>query len=102
MAQMERKNKIGSNSGDRRQNRTILGRTLFLMGVFGVMAFVPLLWKLWQIQIVDHEFYEELAIDQQTRDMLVTAPRGTIYDSQGNILAVSTTVQTAKIFPWES
>ena len=47
MAQMERKNKIGSNSGDRRQNRTILGRTLFLMGVFGVMAFVPLLWKLW-------------------------------------------------------
>lgn len=39
MAQMERKNKIGSNSGDRRQNRTILGRTLFLMGVFGVMAF---------------------------------------------------------------
>lgn len=46
------------------------------MGVFGVMAFVPLLWKLWQIQIVDHEFYEELAIDQQTRDMLVTAPVG--------------------------
>ena len=99
MAQMERKNKIGSNSGDRRQNRTILGRTLFLMGVFGVMAFVPLLWKLWQIQIVDHEFYEELAIDQQTRDMLVTAPRGTIYDSQGNILAVSTTVQNVVISP---
>ena len=64
-----------------------------------MMAFVPLLWKLWQIQIVDHEFYEELAIDQQTRDMLVTAPRGTIYDSQGNILAVSTTVQNVVISP---
>ena len=76
MAQKERKNNTGGT--DRRQNRTILGRTIFLMAVFGVLAFVPLLWKLWQIQIVDHEFYEELAIDQQTRDMLVTAPRGTI------------------------
>ena len=58
MAQMERKNKIGSNSGDRRQNRTILGRTLFLMGVFGVMAFVPLLWKLWPVSYTHLDVYK--------------------------------------------
>ena len=77
MAQKERRNEQGG--ADRRQNRTILGRTIFLMAVFGVVAFVPLLWKLWQIQIVDYRFYQEKAISQQTRDMLVTAPRGTIY-----------------------
>lgn len=97
MAQKERKNSTGGT--DRRQNRTILGRTIFLMAVFGVLAFVPLLWKLWQIQIVDYRFYQEKAISQQTRDMLVTAPRGTIYDSQGNILAVSTDVYNVVISP---
>ena len=97
MAQKERKNNTGGT--DRRQNRTILGRTIFLMVVFGVLAFVPLLWKLWQIQIVDYRFYQEKAISQQTRDMLVTAPRGTIYDSQGNILAVSTDVYNVVISP---
>lgn len=97
MAQKERKNSTGG--ADRRQNRTILGRTIFLMAVFGVLAFVPLLWKLWQIQIVDYRFYQEKAISQQTRDMLVTAPRGTIYDSQGNILAVSTDVYNVVISP---
>lgn len=97
MAQKERRNEQGG--ADRRQNRTILGRTIFLMAVFGVVAFVPLLWKLWQIQIVDYRFYQEKAISQQTRDMLVTAPRGTIYDSQGNILAVSTDVYNVVISP---
>ena len=97
MAQKERRN--DHNGADRRQNRTILGRTIFLMAVFGVAAFVPLLWKLWQIQIVDYRFYQEKAISQQTRDMLVTAPRGTIYDSQGNILAVSTDVYNVVISP---
>lgn len=97
MAQNERKNSTGGT--DRRQNRTIMGRTIFLMALFGVLAFVPLLWKLWQIQIVDYRFYQEKAINQQTRDMLVTAPRGTIYDSQGNILAVSTDVYNVVISP---
>ena len=96
MAQKERKTNAG---GDGRQNRTILGRTICLMAVFGVVAFIPLLWKLWQIQIVQGDYYQEQAIDQQTRDMLVTAPRGSIYDSQGNLLAVSTSVQNVVISP---
>ena len=90
MAQKERKTNAG---GDGRQNRTILGRTICLMAVFGVVAFIPLLWKLWQIQIVQGDYYQEQAIDQQTRDMLVTAPRGSIYDSQGNLMS-STVVQS--------
>ena len=84
---------------DRRANRTILGRTIFLMVIFGAVMFIPLFYKLWQIQIVNHDFYEEYAIDQQTRELLVTAPRGTIYDAKGNRLAVSADVHNIVISP---
>jgi stage V sporulation protein D (sporulation-specific penicillin-binding protein) len=40
---------------DRRANRTILGRTILLMVMFGVLAFIPLFAKLFQIQIVEHD-----------------------------------------------
>lgn len=94
---MEQPNKKGPP--DRRANRTILRRTIALMVVFGVLSFGVLLWKLWQIQIVDHDFYEERAIDQQTRDVTVSANRGTIYDCEGNILAMSATVQNVILSP---
>ncbi len=101
MARKEQNAKPKDTGGDRRANKTILGRTIFLMTVFGVVAFVPLLWKLWQVQIVGHDQFEEMAIDQQTSDLTVTAPRGTIYDVQGNILAISATVQNVIISPKE-
>ena len=85
----ERTRKTESRSGDRRANRTILGRTIFLMVIFGVVVFIPLFWKLWDVQISQHDKLEEQAIDQQTRDMMVTAHRGTIYDAKGNRLSVS-------------
>jgi stage V sporulation protein D (sporulation-specific penicillin-binding protein) len=43
----ERTRKTESRAGDRRANRTILGRTIFLMVIFGVVVFIPLFWKLW-------------------------------------------------------
>lgn len=96
---MQGKNQPSDHPTDGRANRVILGRTIALMCVFGIITFLPLLWKLWQIQIVDHEKYEKMAIDQQTRDMPVTAPRGTIYDTRGNILAISEDVQNVVISP---
>ena len=67
----ERTRKTESRSGDRRANRTILGRTIFLMVIFGVVVFIPLFWKLWDVQISQHDKLEEQAIDQQTRDLLL-------------------------------
>jgi len=88
-----------SNQPDRRANRLILRRTLTLMVFFGIVTFGILLWKLWQIQIVDHDLYEGKAIEQQTRDVTVSANRGTVYDSEGNILAISATVQNVILSP---
>ena len=84
---------------DRRGTRTILGRTIALMVLFGIVIFIPLLMKLYDIQIVNHEHYEELAIDQQTRDVAVAANRGTIYDSKGTPLAQSATAYDIIVSP---
>ena len=67
--------------------------------VFGFLAFGALFVKLWQIQIVDHEFYKEKAINNQTKDSDVAAVRGIITDSRGINLAVSATVYDVVISP---
>ncbi len=84
---------------DRRANRTIFRRTMFLMLIFGMVIFIPLFLKLWKIQITDHEFYKQRAVEQQTGDKAVAAKRGTIYDSQGAILAMSATVHDIILSP---
>ena len=86
---------------DRRANRTILGRSLFLMVLCGVVAFVPLVAKLYQLQIVQHEELEAKALDQQTWDQAVTANRGTIYDSKGSPLAMSAEAYYIQLSPRE-
>ena len=84
---------------DGRANRIILVRTIFLMFACGVALFVPLLAKLWQIAIIDHDKYEQMAIEQQTRDVTVAASRGNIYDAGGNTLALSATVYNLILSP---
>ncbi len=93
-----RKAKIsGSNS----PNRMMLSRTLVLLVVCGIVAFIVLAIRLFQIQVIDHERYESAAIEQQVRETTVTASRGTIYDRNGKILAMSASVDTIYISPAE-
>ena len=75
----------------RRANRVIQTRTFVLMLVLGVAVFLVLALKLYQLQIKQHDYYQSKALDQQTRSTVVTASRGTIYDRNGNELAVSAT-----------
>lgn len=84
---------------DRHKKQRILRRSILLMVIFGVVAFLPLMGKLYDLQIVRHEELQEKAARQQTRDMAVSADRGTIYDSEGNILAISATVQNLVVSP---
>ena len=51
--------------------RVMFRRTVFLMVVCGVLFFVPLFWKLWDIAIVHHEDYQQKATSQQTMDLSV-------------------------------
>jgi len=84
-----------------RPGRTMLRRTLFLLLMCGVAAFAVIGARLYKLQIADHELYESKAIDQQLRSTTITAHRGTIYDRNGKVLAMSATADTIYISPVE-
>lgn len=92
-----------SNRGasNRRPNKMILGRTLTLMFVCGVVAFLVLIGQLFRIQVLNHDKYEQMAIEQQTKETTISATRGTIFDRNGNILAQNATAYTVYISPYE-
>ncbi len=71
------------------------------MTVCGIAVFVVLAVKLYQIQIIEHEKYQRLAVEQQTRESTVAAARGSIFDTNGNVLAMSASVETVFISPHE-
>ena len=85
----------------RRANRVIQLRTFVLMLVLGIGVFLLLFGKLYQLQIRRHEELQKLAVSQQTRSTVVSASRGTIYDRNGNILAISATAETVFLSPLE-
>ena len=60
---------------------------LGLLRLVVVVVVLTLIGRLWQIQMVAGEKYRLLADQNRLRDMDVTAPRGVIYDRNGEILA---------------
>ena len=85
----------------RRANQVIRTRTMAVMLLLGVCTFVVLFWKLYDLQINQHEKLQEQAVSQQTRSTVVTASRGTIYDRNYNVLAISATAETVFVSPQE-
>ena len=85
----------------RRANRIIQTRTLLLLGVFGVLTFVLLFAKLYHWQITEHDELQSVAVRQQTLRTTVEASRGTIYDRNGTILAMSASAEEIFLSPKE-
>jgi len=80
-------------------NAMMLRRTLFLLIVCGIVAFLVLGARLFKLQVIDHDVYETAAIEQQVRETTVTAARGTIYDTNMKILAMSASVDNIYLCP---
>ena len=77
-------------------------RRVMLMGLMlGVVAFVPLIWRLHGLMVRDYDYYSQLALRNQTRTTTVMAARGTIYDRNMNILAASVGVENVYLDPHE-
>ena len=85
----------------RRANRIIQTRSFVLMLLMGMVMFVLLFFRLFDLQITRHEELQSKAVNQQTRRTVVTASRGTIYDTAGNILAISSSAETIILSPLE-
>ena len=64
------------------------GRFQLLTGAVGV-AFAALAAKLWSMQMVSSDYYENLAEQNRTRTVTTVAPRGRILDRDGNELVTN-------------
>ena len=85
----------------RRANRIIRDRTYVLIVILGVVTFLALFWKLYYWQISRHDELQDLAVRQQTLRTTVEASRGTIYDRNSTILAMSYTAENIFLSPKE-
>ena len=83
--------------GDSGQRRRIWLVALML----GVAAFIPVAMQLYKLMVIDHEYYKDLALRNQSRSTNVTSDRGEILDRNLNILATSQTVETVYLDPQE-
>lgn len=90
----------GNYSGQR-PNRMLVSRTLFVAAVCGIFTFVLLGVQLFKVMIIQHNEYEELAVSNQTKETSVSATRGTIYDTNGNVLAISASAENIFLSPYE-
>ncbi len=73
-------------------------RMLFFMWVF-FAAVLILIGRLGYIQLVNGNEYRKAAYEQWSKDVVINAKRGTIYDSKGKKLAVSVNADTVIYFP---
>lgn len=73
-------------------------RIIYVM-IFVFFVFVADGLKLGYVTLFKGDQYKKEAIEQQTRDRLITPPRGTIYDRNMKPLAVSASVETVSITP---
>ncbi len=76
-------------------------RILAVMAVLGLAAFIPMALRLYDLMILQYDRYSMLALRNQTRTTYVTADRGTIYDTNMNILACCQSVENVYLDPHE-
>lgn len=72
---------------------------VFILLIFAIILFLVVIARLFYVQIIKGDYYQELAYKQQTKSREVEASRGTIYDSKGNTLAISVSSNTLTIAP---
>ncbi len=71
------------------------------MAILTVAAFLPVAAQLYVLMVRDYDYYADKALRNQSRTTPVKATRGTIYDSNGNILACSVSVENVYLAPRE-
>ena len=64
-----------------------------------LLIILALIVRLGYIQLINGKNLSEMAYEQQTLDRAINPKRGTIYDSTGQVLAQSSTVETVTVNP---
>ncbi len=83
----------------RKAKQVIQRRTIYLLLLFGAASFLAVFAKAYDLTINQGEELKARASQQQTRSTAISASRGTIYDRNGAVLAVSATADTVFLEP---
>ena len=97
---------MGGKPGKRTYERVRLDsaqhiRLMIVMAMLGIGALLLVLLRLYDLMIVNYDYYAGLALRNQTRTTNVTASRGDIYDRNMNLLATDVGVENVYLNPRE-
>lgn len=98
---MAKSSKAGKQYERVRVNSGHHKRIIAAMAALAFLAFVPISLRLYQLMVLQYDYYSNLALRNQTRTTTVTADRGTIYDANMNVLACSVSVENVYLDPHE-
>ncbi len=80
------------------QKSVMYKRCIFLSCVIAVV-FCGLIVRLFGLQVIEHDKYKSIVIDQLTRETRTTPERGKIFDTNMNLLVTNTTVYRVFVAP---
>ena len=72
---------------------------IVIVGIMATMGFVIVVGHLFILQFIENKKWSEAAYKQQVKNQILSPNRGTIYDSNGEILAQSIPVDTVSLNP---
>lgn len=82
-------------------SRQMMRRAIALALICGVGLILPLLAQLYRLQLLEHDRFEQMALQQQLREAVGSVSRGAIFDSQLRPLALSAPVENVYLSPAE-
>ena len=84
---------------DRKADYHTRRRIIFVAVVFCMVLSLAVVIRLAFLQIINQDFYEQKALNSQTRDITIYPTRGTIYDTNGKPLAISASTEMLILNP---
>ena len=74
-------------------------KRLIVLSISFFLLFIALILRIAYLQFVEGSYLSKQASSRQTSTITITPSRGTIYDSQGKVLAISADVDTVSVNP---
>ena len=92
-------NNIPKKRPSKGPNQRLRQRTTILILIILVIGFGSVITRLSYLTIIQGSYLQEKAVEQQLKDTVVSAKRGSIYDANGNVLAESASVWQVVMAP---
>ena len=95
----KKQNSIINKIKKKKQNKKVKPKRLLILLLSIFFCFVLLISRLAYLQFINGSYLKEKAYNQQSINRIISPKRGTIYDSTGKKLAISSQVDTITINP---